>query len=153
MVICFSEASTLEDCGDELIGDLGPEDAGTVAVGVGTTVERGVGCDAAAGARAVTGDAGFGSGLGVGFAITAAGAARAAGRETSSKLDASSSSASSSGSLSWNLEAIAEIEPFWSAMVGGGAFAATGAGAGLDSFLVGEAGFAGNGAEAVTGGL
>lgn len=97
------------------------------------------------GVRGTTGD---GDGFDIVF-DTATG--RAIGLATSSKSDSSSSSLSSSSS--WNLDAIAEIEPFCSDRVGGGALDTAGVGSG--SFLTGEAGFAGTGAGAAAacGGL
>lgn len=87
--------------------------------------------------------------VGLGSALAAAGIDFWMGLAISSKLDASSSSFSSASS-SWNLEAMAAIEPFCSAMLGGGALWV---GVGSGSFLVGEAALAGVGAAVGVGGL
>ena len=77
---------------------------------------------------------------------------RTVGLVISSKLEVSSASSSTSSSLSWNLDAMAAIDPFCSDIVGGGVLIA-GDGAGSGSFFVGEGAFTGVGAGAACGGL
>lgn len=122
-MICARDASTLPldevlAGGGDLTAVVGPEVVGIV-VGLGSataSMKRGTACETGSGAatRAVVGKVGFGSGFAVGVG-------RTVGLEISSKLEVSSASSSTSSSLSWNLDAMAAIDPFCSDIVGGGA--------------------------------